>query len=102
MSLSNASEFNSVGGGFGGGFGGFGGIAPVGVIGLNTLFDRRRDGGDCDGDGGGGGKIFAAATLSKLGSIEAAIPVAALATQNAILEQTIALSSIANQNNLCC
>lgn len=47
MSLQNASEFNAVGGGFCG-FG-FGGIAPVGLIGLNTLFDRDRRRGDDDG-----------------------------------------------------
>ena len=50
--LSNASEFNQVGGGFGGGFGGFGGIAPIGLIGINNLFDRdRRGGGDDDNCG---------------------------------------------------
>lgn len=49
--MENTTSYNANGGfpGFGG-FGGFGsGIAPVGLIGLNNLFDRdRRRGGDDD------------------------------------------------------
>lgn len=92
--LSNATELNSVGGGFGGGFGG---IGAVGIIGLNTLFDRDRGRVEADG---GGGAIFAATTLSKLGSIEAAIPLAAATMTNVLLEQTNELNQVANANNL--
>lgn len=100
--MSIQSDSNFLGGpGFGGGFGGLGGngIGAVGLIGLNTLFDRgdRRH----DGDGGNCNEsIFAATTLSKLGSIEGSIPLAALGTQNAILEQTNALGNTINQANL--
>jgi hypothetical protein len=58
MSLTGNLETNALGGGgFGSGFGGagfgfgggFGGIAPVGLVGLNTLFDRDRGHGDNNG-----------------------------------------------------
>lgn len=58
-----------------GGFGGFGG----------RFFDRGHDRDCCEG-------IGQQIILNKLGSIEGAIPLSALQTQNSILEQTNALS----------
>lgn len=54
--LSNAQEFNAVGGGPGygaGGFGGFGGLGAIGLfglIGLDTLRGRKGDDDCCDGN----------------------------------------------------
>lgn len=72
------------------GMGGLGGGLLGGVL-AGALFNNRRGGflggGDCDGSGGAENRIedtvFNTATLTKLGAIEAAIPLSALQTQNA-------------------
>lgn len=81
----------------GGGFGGFGGGFGAGLVGGilgGALFGGRRGGlfgggGDDCGGGGAAAAIANEIVLSKLGSIEGAIPLAALSTENAILTQTI-------------
>jgi|SRR6478736_3067061 len=106
MSLTGNLETNAIGGGYGGFGGGWGGIAPIGLFGVaNGLFGRdgRREdcgGGNVANDNNINQTIFGTSVLNKLGNIEAAIPLGALSTQNALLEQTIALNSTANQNNL--
>lgn len=98
--MSVYSDSNVLGGGGGFGFGGFGGgngIGAVGLIGLNTLFDRGRDGrGDCDGDN----SVFGAAILGKLGDISGSIPLVATQIQNGLLEQTGTLTNAINQSAL--
>lgn len=97
-----------------GGFGGFGGFGEGGLLGglvVGSLLGGRgfggfgRDGVGCIphcGDGGGNitSTILGANILSTLGDISGAIPLASLQTQNAILEQTGALSNQMNQSNL--
>jgi len=98
--LQSTNEFQNTGfpggfGGFGGG-GGFGAFGLIGLLGLNSLNrDGRRD---CDD--GGGSRVFEAAILSKLGTIEGAVPLAASAIQNSILEQSLGFTSQLNQSTL--
>lgn len=83
------------------GFGGSGlGGAALGFVAGAVLGNRR--GGIFGGDGGGDGvsalnnlqgTIDTNAILTKLGSIEAAVPLAAANTENVILQQTNALNS---------
>lgn len=89
----------------GGGLGG-GGFA-AGALGFvaGALISGRRGGGifggggDCDSGGGAETRIedtvFNTATLSKLGAIEAAIPLASAQTENVILQQTNQISNLA-------
>lgn len=97
--MSITSDANFLGGSpFGGFGGGWGGIAPIGLFGVaNGLFGR--DGrGDC-GDGTNNA-VFGATILSKLGSIEGAVPLAAANIENSILTQTAALNDQINQVGL--
>lgn len=79
--------FKGMGGHDGFGMGGGLGAGLVGGVLGGLLFNRRGLGGD---DGGGGSEtrvqdtVFNTAVLSKLGSIEASVPLSALQTQNAI------------------
>lgn len=77
-------------GGFG--FGGGGGI--LGLLAILGLLRGRGGlgGGDCDDNGAVERPVFNAAVLSKLGSIEGAIPTAALETQNQICESVSSLA----------
>lgn len=87
---------------YGGGFG-FGGDGALGAILVGSLLGGRGLGhhGGCDnGNDHLATSIYGATVLGKLGSIEGAIPLASLQTQNAILEQTGALSNQMNQSNL--
>lgn len=105
--MGNRNEGNSLAGiaplllagrgdGFSGGFGGFGAGLVGGVLG-GLLFGGRRGGlfggGEDCGGGGVTSTIGTEIILNKLGSIEGAIPLAALQTENAILTQTNALNS---------
>ncbi len=83
-----------LGGGYGGGFGEgglLGTILAASVLG-NGFGNRRND---CDND-----NAFPAAILGKLGSIEGAVPLAAITTNNAILESTAAVTNQINQVGL--
>lgn len=97
----NAGGWGGGWGGFGGGFGGGGiveGLILGAVLGNGRGFGfngNNRDG-CCDNDG----RVFAATTLSKLGNIEGAIPLAASTIQNSLLEQTNAFSNQINQANI--
>ncbi len=89
------------------GMGGFGAGLVGGLLG-GALFGGRRGGlfGGGDGDNGGGAEtriesdIFGTAVLSKLGSIEAAIPLASAQTENVILNQTNQITNLASQAQL--
>lgn len=82
--LSNSPEYNSVGGGFGGfGFGGGwgGGSILEGLLfgallgGRGGLFGRDGRGGDCGcGSMGAPSAVWEASILSKLGELQAAVP----------------------------
>jgi hypothetical protein len=74
------------------GFGGGGGI--LGLLAILGLLRGRGGlgGGDCDDNGTVERPVFNAAVLSKLGSIEGAIPTAALETQNQICESVSSLA----------
>lgn len=84
------------------GLGGIGGGLIGGLIGGALFGGRGRRGGlfgGGDDDCGGGGAetriedtVFNTAVLSKLGAIEAAIPLASANTENVILQQTIGLN----------
>lgn len=107
MISTGSTDILSAGGGYGGGFGGgWGGIAPIGLFGVaNGLFGRDGRGDNCGGVASSEGSqlgqaIYGSAVLGKLGDIEGAIPLAALQTQNSILEQTNSLTNLANQSNL--
>jgi len=69
---------------------------------LATLFGNRGFGnhGDCNGKNDLSTSIFGTNILSKLGSIEGAIPLSALQTQNSILEQTASITNQINQVGL--
>jgi len=92
------------------GAGGFGAGLVGGVLGGLLFGGGRRGGlfgggGDCDNGGGGAetrieSDIFGTAVLSKLGSIEAAIPLASAQTENVILQQTNAITNLASQAQL--
>lgn len=100
-------EVNTASGGFiGGGFGGFGGFGGGIVPTIDVGRDRGRGDEHCRcydrgrRDDDGMNPVFAATILSKLGSVEGLIPLSALGTQNAILEQTIALTSSISEANI--
>ncbi len=89
------------------GAGGFGAGLVGGVLG-GLLFGGRRGGlfGGEGGDGSGGAEtriedtIFNTTTLAKLGTIEAAIPLAAAQTENVILQQTNQITNLSSQAQL--
>lgn len=89
------------------GMGGFGAGLVGGVLG-GLLFGGRRGGlfGGDEGGGGGGAEtridstIVGTAVLTKLGSIEAAIPLASAQTENVILQQTNQITNLASQAQL--
>lgn len=92
----------------GDGFGGLGSGFIGGVIG-GALFGGRRGGlfGGGDGDCGGGGAetrvesdIFNTAVLAKLGTIEAAIPLAACTTQAAVASAEANLTNVTLQQTI--
>lgn len=96
-------------GGMGFGMGGGLGAGLVGGLIGGALFGGRRgglfgNGGDCDGGGGAENRIdstvFNTAVLTKLGSIEAAIPLASAQTENVILQQTNQITNLASQAQL--
>lgn len=116
--LGNRNGGNDSGWGHRGGYGdgaglglgaGLGGGLLGGIL-AGALFGRGGFGGGFGGGNGGGEavavtadinqSIFGTAVLTKLGSIEAAVPIAALNTQNSILEQTNALSTQLGQQTL--
>lgn len=91
----------------GGGFGANNGMNNMWPIILLALLGRGRGGGlfgGGDGDCGGGGDAVNQLTLNqvlaKLGTLEGAVPLAACDVQNSILEQTNALQSTLNENNI--
>jgi hypothetical protein len=94
-------------GGFGGG--GFGSGLVGGIIG-GALFGGRRGGGGLFGGGEDccdngvetriEDTVFNTAVLSKLGNIEASIPLASAQTANVILQQTNALTNLSTQAQL--
>jgi len=57
-------------------------------------------GGGCDGNGSAVNQITSDLVLSKLGSIEGAVPLAAAQTENSICTQTNALTNLINQSEL--
>ncbi len=97
-------------GGMGFGMGGGLGAGLVGGLIGGALFGGGRRGGlfgggsDCDGNGGAETRIdstvFNTAVLTKLGSIEAAIPLASAQTENVILQQTNQITNLASQSQL--
>lgn len=91
--------------GFGTGVGAFAGAA-LGSILLNGGRRGGLLGGGDSGDGGNGAEtriesdIFNTAVLAKLGTIEAAIPLASAQTENVILQQTNQITNLASQAQL--
>jgi hypothetical protein len=91
-------------GGADGGMGGFGGGGMLGGLLIGALLSRN--GGLFGGNDNGGAEtrlsetINGTAVLTKLGSIEAAIPLASAQTENVILQQTIALTNANSQTQL--
>ena len=85
----------------GGGFGGNNALWPIILL---ALLGRGRGGGLFGGDDCGGGsevnQLTLTEVLSKLGSIEGAIPLAASQVENSICEQTNQLSTLFNQQSL--
>lgn len=92
------------------GMGGFGAGLVGGLLGGVLFGGRGRGGlfgggGDCDNGGGGAetrieSDIFGTAVLSKLGAIEASIPLASAQTENVILQQTNVITNLASQAQL--
>lgn len=89
------------------GLGGIGTGLVGGIIG-GLLFGRGGRGGLFGGDDGGNGgaetriedSVYNTAVLTKLGSIEAAIPLASARTENVILTQTNQITNLASQAQL--
>lgn len=86
------------------GMGGFGAGLVGGVLGGALFGGRSRRGGIFGGDDDSGNSgaetriedtVFNTATLSKLGAIEAAIPLAAANTESVILQQTNQINALA-------
>jgi hypothetical protein len=93
-------------GGADGGMGGFGGGGMLGGLLIGALLGNRNGGLFGGGNDGQGGEtrlndtIANTAILTKLGSIEAAIPLASAQTENVILQQTNALTNLSTQTQL--